>query len=146
MMIKQIFQTGTVLLALLLLSLANAATIEGRWQTIDDETGEAKSIVELYQQNGQLYGKVTKVLSREGVAPNPVCKKCEGAHKDQPIEGMVIIEGLTREPDGSWANGTILDPANGKTYRATIWLENGALKVRGYLGIFFRTQTWQRVN
>ena len=36
------------------------------------------------------------------------------------------------------------DKVNGKTYKCTIWLEGNNLKVRGYLGIFYETQTWKR--
>ena len=46
-----------------------------------------------------------------------------------------------------WENGKILDPENGKEYRASFTpIESGTkLEVRGYLGPFWRTQTWNRV-
>ncbi len=129
-------------LGLLMVAQVQAADeVFGRWRTIDDETGQAKSIVELYQQNGQLFGKVVKIFPREGLAADPVCTKCSDHRKDQKIQGMVIIEGL--KPDGkNWQDGTILDPAKGKVYKAKIWRDGANLKVRGYLGPFFRTQTW----
>ena len=47
-----------------------------------------------------------------------------------------------------WDGGEILDPNNGKTYRARLKpLEGGELlQMRGYLGPFYRTQVWQRVE
>jgi uncharacterized protein (DUF2147 family) len=54
---------------------------------------------------------------------------------------MEIIDGLTRDGD-EWNSGTILDPEDGKEYRCKIWLEDGELKVRGYLYFFYRTQSW----
>lgn len=54
------------------------------------------------------------------------------------------------KPDGEqvWSNGSILDPANGKTYRSKVRLLNGGdkLEVRGYIGIeaLGRSQTWVR--
>jgi uncharacterized protein (DUF2147 family) len=42
--------------------------------------------------------------------------------------------------------GTILDPEDGKIYKAEIWVEDGKLKVRGYLGMFYRTQTWAKAK
>ena len=136
----------SVLLCVLSLPVwADQNNVEGRWRTLDDETGEEKSIVELYIQDGELYGKVVRILPRPGVPADPVCEKCTDHRKDQKILGMVIIDGL--QPKGDvWQNGTILDPAKGKTYECKIWLEDGALKVRGYVGILFRTQTWQRVE
>jgi len=37
-----------------------------------------------------------------------------------------------------------MDPETGKVYDCKIWLENGQLKVRGYVAFFYRTQTWLR--
>jgi hypothetical protein len=34
----------------------------GKWKTIDDETGETKSIVEIYEKSGKIYGKVIEIL------------------------------------------------------------------------------------
>ncbi|EIK54521.1 hypothetical protein YO5_17185 [Stutzerimonas stutzeri TS44] len=54
------------------------------------------------------------------------------------------------KPDGEqvWSNGSILDPANGKTYRSKVRLLDGGdkLEVRGYIGIeaLGRNQTWVR--
>ena len=39
-----------------------AQTVFGKWKTIDDETGKEKSIVEIYEQNGVLYGKITQLF------------------------------------------------------------------------------------
>ena len=118
----------------------------GVWKSIDDKTGEAKSNVEVYQKNGKLYGKVIKILTDK---PNAKCDDCKGDKKDQPVQGMVIIEGL-QESAGTWKNGTILDPENGNVYGCVIWLEEGKpneLKVRGkHWSGLYRTQTWYRVK
>jgi uncharacterized protein (DUF2147 family) len=118
-------------------------TILGNWKTIDDETGKPKSIVNLYLENGKLYGKIVKLFREKGEDPDPVCKKCKGDYKDKKIIGMVIIDGLTKV-DNAWTNGRILDPKKGKWYKAKIWEEDGKLKVRGYLAFLFRTQEWVR--
>jgi uncharacterized protein (DUF2147 family) len=53
-----------------------------------------------------------------------------------------------RRDGDEWTGGEILDPENGKTYKATLKLaDNGQkLLVRGYIGlpIFGRSQTWVR--
>lgn len=122
------------------------AQVTGKWKTIDDETGKAKSIVEIYESNGKLYGKITEILNP--AKKGSKCDKCEGADKGKPIEGLVIIKGLTK--DGSeWTDGDILDPTKGKLYSCTLKLEGkDKLKVRGYLGVSLlgRTQTWTRVQ
>ncbi len=113
----------------------------GYWKTIDDETGETKSIVKIYEVDGKLYGRVDKLLLR----PGALCDKCEGDDKDKPIEGMVVLWGMSDDDgDGDWTGGKIFDPQKNKTYTCQIWLKDGNLMVRGYIGPFFRTQTWIR--
>lgn len=125
---------------------AQGQTVLGKWKTIDDETGEAKSIVEVYEKSGKIYAKVVEILRAEH--KKDICTKCEGADKNKPILGMVIMNGL--EKDGSEYNGgTILDPQNGKKYKCYITLESpDKLKLRGYIGISIvgRTQYWTRVK
>ncbi len=113
----------------------------GVWKTIDDETGEAKSLVKLYEKDGVLYGRIVKLFKD----PDATCDACEGEDKGAPINGMVILWGL-EENDGEWSGGKIFDPKKGKTYRAKLWLEGNELVVRGYAGPFYRTQTWRRAE
>jgi uncharacterized protein (DUF2147 family) len=121
-------------------------SVLGKWKTIDDETGEAKSIVEIYEKTGKIYGKVIEIL--DVVHKNNSCKNCSGEDANKPILGLTVIKGLTR--DGKEYNsGKILDPKSGKLYQCFITLEgNEKLKVRGYIGISLlgRTQYWQRVK
>lgn len=122
------------------------AQVTGKWKTIDDETGKAKSIVEIYETNGKLYGKITEILNP--AKKNSKCDKCDGADKGKPIEGLVIIKGLTKDGN-EWTDGDILDPTKGKLYSCTLKLEGkDKLKVRGYMGVSLlgRTQTWTRVQ
>lgn len=120
----------------------------GRWRTIDDETNTERSIVEIFTaQGGELQGRIVKVFLRPDEKPGAVCEKCEGPHKDQPIEGLVFLWGL--KPDGdSWSGGAILDPKNGKIYNARLRLaeEGKKLNVRGYIGtpLLGRSQVWLR--
>lgn len=124
---------------------AQHTAIIGQWQTIDDNTGKPKSIVQMDEPAGKVYGKIVRLFRSPKEDPDPICHKCTDYRKNQKVIGMVILEQL--EPKGKeWSGGKILDPANGKIYDCQIWLEQGQLKVRGYLGVFFRTQTWQRVK
>ena len=138
---------ATALGFMLAVDLAFGADLPlGKWNTIDDKTGKVKSEVQLYDQGGKLYGKITGVPEPNDAQGKPkVCTKCEGADKNQPIVGLVIIKGLTA--DGERFNGgTILDPEDGKVYKAEVWTEGDKLKVRGYLGPFYKTQTWAKAK
>ncbi len=121
--------------------------IIGKWKTIDDETGEPKSIVEIYMRNGKFYGRIDSLFRKPGEDPNPKCDKCpeDDPRYNQPILGMEIIKDMVKDGD-EYKGGTILDPKKGKIYRCKLWLKDGKLKVRGYLAIFYRTQTWYRVK
>ena len=141
----------TLLLGLLLLVLPMSAFAQasplGTWTTIDDDTGQPKSVIEVYEAaDGKLAGRVTRVLqSTRG--PNPLCEKCRGERRNQPIEGMVVLWGMQRSGD-EWKGGQILDPASGKVYSATLRPVAGGkqLQVRGFVGfsLLGRTQVWVR--
>jgi len=125
---------------------AVAQDVTGKWKTIDDETGEAKSIVEIYKQNGKVYGKIIEIL--DPAKKDLKCVECEGKDRNQPILGLVILKGLEKDGD-EYDDGTITDPNNGKVYKCLIELENdNKLKVRGYVGfsLLGRTQYWNRVK
>ncbi|MCU0357233.1 MAG: DUF2147 domain-containing protein [Cyclobacteriaceae bacterium] len=121
------------------------ASVHGRWKSVDDKTGEAKSIVEIFERNGKTYGRIVSLLITEKDDPDPVCKQCakDDARYNQKILGMEIIRDL-RKSGKEYVEGTILDPEVGKVYRCKIWLEADELKVRGYLGPLWRTQTWKK--
>ncbi len=130
-------------------ALAQAPSAVGRWTTVDDETKKPKSIVTVYEEGGKLYGKIEKLFRDPKEEQNPVCDKCEGTAKNQPILGMVILRDLKKDGN-EWSGGTITDPANGKTYKCLIAVEDGGkkLKVRGYIGMALigRTQYWVRAE
>jgi len=119
----------------------------GRWKTVDDRTGQVKSIVQIREQNATLYGTVEKVF--DPPVPNPLCIACTGALKNRPVIGLQILWGLRKDGD-EWDGGWILDPETGRIYRCFLRLEDGGrkLRVRGYIGfsIFGRTEHWRRVE
>lgn len=129
-------------------ALADPTSPVGRWRTIDDATGVAQSIVEIRPVGGTLQGRVVKILNPPHGNPNPVCDRCSGERKNQPVLGMTFLWGLSRGGDSSWSGGSILDPHSGSIYRARLNLDEDGrkLQVRGYIGIslFGRTQIWLR--
>lgn len=133
-------------ISLLSVNLILAQDIFGDWKTVDDDSGVEKSIVEIYKEEDQVFGKVKKILKED--ERDRRCSKCEGEQKDQKIEGMVILESLSKDGE-EYTDGRITDPENGKTYDAKIWLNDedpNILMVRGYVSLFYRTQEWKRVE
>jgi len=143
---KPIFPVATLTLLLTATPAVALDSIVGKWKTVDDKTGKMQSDVQLYEQGGRLFGKITALAEPLGPDGKPkICIKCSGADKDAPIIGLVIIKDLGASGD-RYKGGTILDPEDGKVYKAEIWVEDDKLKVRGYIGPFYRTQTWLRAS
>lgn len=122
----------------------------GTWHTIDDKTGEAKAEIQIVDKDGALSGRVVKSLRNDPNAKK-TCDDCKDDRKGQTIIGMEIIRGVKPDASGEnlWANGgKILDPENGKEYTVKMVPQEGGkkLQVRGYIGPFYRTQVWQRVQ
>lgn len=120
------------------------SSVVGKWKTKDDETGEFKSIVELYvAKDGSLQGKIVKLLKKD---KGELCDQCPGDSKyalNTPLEGMVIAWDIKKLNEKS---GKIFDPAKAKTYNVQFWREGADLKVRGYIAFFYRTQTWYKAE
>ena len=137
---------------LVALALAGASafaqmTPVGTWRSIDDKTGEAKAEIRITESGGVLTGRIEKLLKSS--KPNPVYEKCDDDRKDKPIEGMEILRGIHKaEGKEVWEGGKVLDPENGREYRARLTpIEGGQkLEMRGSFGPFGRTQTWVRVK
>ncbi|MBN3005949.1 DUF2147 domain-containing protein [Chromobacterium alkanivorans] len=122
--------------------MALADSAAGVWKTIDDETKQAKALVQITESaSGELNGKIIKLFAN----PEAVCDKCDGERKGKPVNGMQILWGLKKD-GAEWGNGKILDPKSGKIYTSGAKLvEDGKkLRVRGYIGPFFRSQVWER--
>ena len=120
---------------------------EGLWRSVDDKTGQAKAEIRIgVDGSGIVTGVIEKSLTSGG---DPNCDECTDDRKGKPKLGMEIIRG-TKKTDGKevWEGGKILDPENGKNYTLRLTpIESGKkLEVRGAIGPFGRTQTWERVQ
>ncbi len=115
-----------------------AESVVGLYKTIDDETGEAKSMVQIYEYQGKTYGRVVQLLKDKEA-------KAVGIKGDPKILGLDVIWGLTDEGE-RFEGGKVLDPQKGKIYSCEIWREGNNLIVRGKIGPFGRNQTWVYVG
>ena len=147
--IKKLLFNSLLTLAFLALSSTSFSQIVGKWKTIDDETGKAKSIIQIWKANdGLYYGKIIQLFDE--TKKDNVCDECDedDPRYKKPIVGMVIIRKMEKVKDNEWDDGDILDPANGKVYDCKMWREGKNLQVRGYLGwsLIGRSQTWLPAN
>ncbi len=117
----------------------------GLWKTFDDKTGEARAMVRIYDQGGELFGRIETTFRPGG--EQRVCVPCTDERKDKPIVGLVIIRHMKLDGD-QYDDGDILDPESGRVYRCKMHVDADGtrLMLRGYLGISLlgRSQTWER--
>lgn len=122
---------------------------EGRWRVISDETHKPVAIMKVYAQDGEYRAQIEKILDKPADEPPSICDRCPGSLKGQPIEGLVVMQGVKRSGD-LYGGGHILDPDSGSYYRVKMQLgpDGKTLNVRGYLGfsLLGRTQVWYRVD
>lgn len=124
----------------------NGQTVFGKWQTFNEENGNANSVIKIYEENGEVKGQIIRIVKEED--RDRICTECDGEMKDKPIEGLVILRGLHKDGN-EYSGGVVTDPKSGKEYDCKIWLEKdnpNKLKIRGYIAFFYRTQTWQRLD
>ena len=139
----------TTLVLLMALGAAQAvaqATPEGLWRNVDDKTGQAKAEIRIAANaGGALAGRIDQVLVP---SDDPLCSACTDDRQGQPKLGLEIIRGARQSGTEALWEGRILDPENGKEYTLRMApLEAGRkLQVRGYIGPFYRTQVWTRVD
>lgn len=129
--------------------------LTGVYQTIDDETNLPKSIVMLYEykdgNDSELAGRIVALYDEKGniseTLANPVklADKVTGSPK---YVGLDIIWGMEwNSDDAEYQDGKIMDPKKGKVYSSVIWQDNkDKVRVRGKIGPFGRTQTWNVLN
>ena len=136
-----------ILAIILILSTNSFAqnAILGKWITIDDSSGEPRSIVEITERGSIISGKKVKLFPSPGEEPDPICDKCpeDDERYKKKIIGLDIIRNMKWSKD-ELKEGNILDPESGKIYKCIIWVEGGKLMVRGYWGPFYRTQIWKK--
>jgi len=136
----------------------NGKNIEGVWKTIDDETGRTKSHVQVYKKGSKYHAKIIKLLDPQTLKESGAkrfedikCNKCPSDHgKGMPTIGLEIAWDMKRKSN-KYGGGSIMDPNKGKVYTCTMWMDNtdktgNTMNVRGWVAMFYRTQTWQRVK
>ena len=145
-------RTTLIAAALLIHAAAFAQTTPvGLWKIIDDKTKKERTLIRIVDTGGTLSGKIEKRLDPDAKAGD-VCDKCADDRKDQPLQGLQLIRGITKNAntENRWDGGTVIDPEEGKVYKARMTpIEGGKkLELRAYIGVpmIGRTQTWIRVE
>ena len=126
-------------------SAQNAASPVGKWKTLDDKTGKAMTVTEVYEaKNGTLAAKITENLGLPAT-----CADCSGQYNGKPMVGIVTLWNLKAQKDGSWGEGNGYKPSEDRNFKAkSVKLVDGGkkLEVKGCVAFICRTATWVRAN
>jgi uncharacterized protein (DUF2147 family) len=118
-------------------------------------TEEEDARIEIYREGDRFDGKIVWIENPTYTADEDPVRAGQPRTDDdnpdpelrgQPILGMRLLHGFEYKGDRKWEGGRIYDPENGKTYKCKMRLEDGVLKIRGYVGISLlgRTTEWRR--
>lgn len=133
------------LLAVGMTASADDAAIVGRWKTLDDETGKAMTITEIYAAKNGTYA--AKIVENLGLPAT--CTECSGQYKNKPFVGIVTLWNL-KPVEGGWGGGNGYKPSKDRHFKAKkIQLIDGGkkLKVTGCIAAFLcHDAEWVRVN
>lgn len=131
---------------------ASIDTPAGVWQQVDEHSGKPHALVRIAEDHGVYHGRIIKLLNRSAKdvakrGEHPRCTHCNGPQKNAPLIGLTVLWDLKRDGD-RWGDGHVLDPTNGKIYKARMSMEDGGkkLRIRGYVGLslFGRTEVLLR--
>lgn len=139
---KIIITTALLVISMAFASSANAQSkadkILGYYLTYDDETNAEKSQVQIYKDNnGKYYGKIVwlKEPLKDG-KPKVDDKNPDSKLQKRAVIGLEILKGFKFNESGNeWNDGSIYNPASGKTYNCYINFESAnKIKIRGFIG------------
>jgi uncharacterized protein (DUF2147 family) len=134
-----------VIFAFLISFSGNTQDVFGKWKTIDNYSGKEKCVVEIFERDGEVFGKIIQIINPEN--KDVICTKCEGEDKNKPVLGFELIKNM-RKQGKYYKKGTIFDPEHGREFKCRLMLteDPNVLQVRGYISFFYATQYWQRVK
>ncbi len=127
----------------------NPNAILGKW-----ESEEKNLIVEVYKQNDAFKAKVLWFHDDyDTITPVEQRLDLNNPNKDlrkRKIVGTDVLSGLVYSPrQNKWVNGKIYDASSGRTWDATVWLEDAQnLNVRGFyvIRLFGKTMNFFKVK
>jgi uncharacterized protein (DUF2147 family) len=98
--------------------------------------------IEIYKRDNKYFGKTIWAKKDRKDTLNP-----EPKLRHNKIVGMEFLKNFVFDED-EWVDGKVYDPESGNTYSCKMWLENGDIMLKGYIGISLlgRSEKLERVR
>lgn len=112
----------------------------GKWLTQNKD-----GVVEIYEKDDKYFGRIVELIPATLEDGSQIIDQHnpDKSKRNRPVKGIDIIIGFEWNGE-ELENGKVYDPNDGKFYKGKIWIDEGELKMRGYLGLFYRTETWTK--
>lgn len=121
-----------------------AGDLVGTWLSSD-----GNGHIHIYEASGKYFAKSTSATDPESDKTKMDTNNADEKRKNTLLVDVFILKDFEYDEDGEWEDGTIYDPADGKTYKCVIEMSDiNTIEVTGYVGItlFGRTEDWTRVK
>jgi len=121
---------------------AGPDSVLGTWRT-----PSRHGVVEIARCGASICGRL---VTSDNIKRDPEFKDVnnkDAAKRGRTLKGMQLLGGFTREA-GKWSGGSIYNPEDGGTYKATITPAGAdTLKLKGCIvWPLCKTQTWTRIK
>ena len=116
----------------------------GLWLAGDAQDAR-RAVVELLVDGNLMFGRVERVVGKDGKEVQEICDRCPGEMAGRPMKGLVFITGLRRE-GSRWVRGKVvsLEPGwrRGMTGNCDLEVKDGQLHFHGYRWRIGRREVW----
>jgi len=120
----------------------------GYWAIRDAHRGFTQSVIVIYEQGSTLHGRTLVQYDEQNgtLVDTFIHPELRAEIDGRPYATETDLFWGLEPGDSGWDDGRILDPRNGRTYDCELWFSDGALVLRGHLGVFGRRMALHPVS
>lgn len=144
---KFLFSQATLAIFILLIFGSLSATAQTADKIVSRWLNQEKdAAVEIYKKGNKYFGKIVWMQKEDNGDIRYDDNNPDATLRKRRLKNADILKDFTFNGSDTWDGGTVYDPKNGKTYSCKMWMQDGNLHIRGYIGfsLLGRTAIWTR--